>query len=157
MPTDTGDQSWDGSSDLPDSKVCVLLILRLFPYPRQEKTGGEGRLGGQNERRRSGKEREEKAAGKLRVPRTTGWERGHSANSGPQRSPPSLKTPLTEKHSNVLWKRSSSIRYPVGSQPEPASSLPLRCPLPNSTLLPRKTQVLTVWALMSTTKEVTSC
>ena len=45
---------------------------------------------------------EEKGAWKLRVLRTTSWDRDHSTNSGLQRYLPSLKTPLTEKHSNVL-------------------------------------------------------
>lgn len=45
---------------------------------------------------------EEKGAWKLRVLRMTSWDRDHSTNSGLQRYLPSLKTPLTEKHSNVL-------------------------------------------------------
>lgn len=105
MPTDTSDQGGDGSSVVPDSKVCVL-ILRLSPYPRQERQVERiwqmKTAWGQSRNRRSGEKREEKAAEKLRVLRKTLAGGKSILQTALQRFSPSLKTPLTEKHSNVF-------------------------------------------------------
>ena len=60
LATGTRDRGWNGALDLPDTKACVLLILRFVPYPRQERQvervglmkmawgrrgGGQGRRG----------------------------------------------------------------------------------------------------------------
>lgn len=52
--------------------------------------------------RRSGKKREERAAGKPRVLRKTLAGGKGILQTALQRFSPSLKTPLTEKHSNVF-------------------------------------------------------
>lgn len=65
---DTSDQGWDGCSDLPVSKVCVLIMG--FPTAQTGKAGGEGRPSEgdlrKNRSRKSGKKRREAAAGQPR-------------------------------------------------------------------------------------------
>lgn len=92
---------------------------------------------GQSRSRRSGKKREEKAAGKLRVLRKTLAGETSILQTALRRFSPSLKTPLTEKHSNVFWKRSSNS-YRAGSQPEPEPLLRLNRPFPKSRLSGKK-------------------
>lgn len=78
-----------------EAQTCLCPpIPQAFPTSEAEKIGREERpnedgLG--HNRRRSGKRREEKTTGERTAPKTR----------LPRRSP-SLKTPLTEKHSNVF-------------------------------------------------------
>lgn len=107
---------------------------------------------GQN-RRQSGKTRKEKVAGKLSAEKDSSWENGHSAKR--------TTTMLTFFEDSIDRKTQQCV---LKEKKQLACRLPARargpcaCEPPSPSFrLSGKKGTLTVWALMSTTKELTSC